>query len=94
MELAPSLSDSSAMQAALFGRFMPAPTYNTLLGYGFVKYKPSDAGLGQPASNDASTESSSAQEAHVQSEYKAYSNTQTRNQSQLNPESVPQVISG
>lgn len=80
-----------------FAQFLPAPEYNTLVGYGFVKFKPSNAGLGgssdsvSPPATHSSGEESTARPAP---EYQAYSNTQTRNRTQLSGESVPQVISG
>jgi hypothetical protein len=90
-----SQTDSQIALAATFGRFAPAPSYNTFLGYSIVRYRPSDAGLPSADTPSAvSTEASQAgtsQSAPAASDYSAYNATQSRNQSALGG-SLPQFV--
>lgn len=91
------LSQSSEpVDSVSFGRFAPALQYNTLVGYGFVKYKPSNAGLTSGRGSDTSQQVLSNEPLNPvsQSVSQAYSNTQSRNQAQLDGDRVAVLIAG
>ena len=80
--------------------FTPAPVYDTFVQYSFIKFKPSSAGINdeqaaQPAAPSGTSEATAADTVSAtilpMSRFQAYSNTQARNQSQLNSDSGPQV---
>jgi hypothetical protein len=77
-------------------RFAPALQYNTLVGYGFVKYKPSDAGIpsvrGTKPAQEALTNTPISPAAVA--EYQAYNDAQTRSVPEQPIKNVPIVISG
>lgn len=82
--------------ASNVSRFAPALQYNTLVGYGFVKFKPSDAGSpqNQPSGKPVTQAEQRQQGGQFMSEYGAYSNTQRRNLSELSPAQPQLLIAG
>jgi hypothetical protein len=79
--------DNQIALATTFSRFAPALQYNALLGYSVVKYRPSDAGLPSAytpaAAVSRQVSGGLAATAAATNEYRAYSATQSRNQSEL-----------
>jgi hypothetical protein len=88
--------DNQIAIANTFAHFSPAPQYNEWVGYSIVKYRPSDAGL---SSSDASPSAAATDNAGgdgipsvpAAGDYRAYSATQSRNQSNL-ADSGPQLL--
>ena len=74
-----------------FARLMPAPQYNAFIGYGLVKYKPSDAGIPSLRQAEAAAAASTTT---MGSAYQAYNDTQSRNQSNLFEASAQIIIAG
>jgi len=90
------LSQASSQSAAVQQTFVPALQYNTLVGYGFVKYKPSDAGLPVLRANKPAQNTPTAEPVNTTAttEYQAYNDSNSRVATQQNPSSIPVVISG
>jgi hypothetical protein len=88
--------DAQIVLTTQLAHFAPALQYNTFVGYGVVKYRPSDAGLpstnSAPASAATTTgQSDAAPLAQTTNDYQAYSTTQSRNQSNL-ADTEPQLV--
>ena len=84
-------TDNAVSLAISYAQFLPAPQYDTLVGYSFVKYQPSDAGIpSQLLPLEPFTEDTTA----PANEYQAYSTTQSRNASNLSSASPQMIVAG
>lgn len=86
--------DNALESAVNYSRFAPALQYNILVGYGFVKYKPSDAGIATARPGGNSQEVLAEQPLHAPSDYQVYAATQNRNAANLNADQPVQMIAG